>query len=348
MPAGDGRASAGGATSSSAPAGAGDLDAVRRMWTEVLGALATIKRTTWSLVSQYAQVLDYDGRRLLLGFDSPGRAQSFARGAHPDFLRQALIDVIGLECMVEAIDSAQFRSGVSDSGRPEAQRSAPTQPGPSAPTVQPARAALAAQPADLAGPDRASGQDSPKGSPGPNPKVSDSGPLTPAEPAERVARAAGGSPSTRSSAAHWTSPEASAPGPVPATDGPPVKSSGPAARSTSARSTSARSGGPSRRPPSTSPYDDVPPPVDEPPDEEHLPPDDGRPAPQGWPVPAVVNRTESASAPAPMAPPASARVVDLADDLPSSDDIDFEGSHMVGAQVVQQLLGGRVIEETEQ
>src|SRR4051794_3722703 len=37
--------------------GTGDLEAVRRVWTDVLNALASIKRTTWSLVSQYAQVL---------------------------------------------------------------------------------------------------------------------------------------------------------------------------------------------------------------------------------------------------------------------------------------------------
>lgn len=37
----------------------------------------------------------------------------------------------------------------------------------------------------------------------------------------------------------------------------------------------------------------------------------------------------------------------LADDVPSADDPNFEGSHLVGAQIVQQMLGGRVIEETD-
>jgi hypothetical protein len=37
--------------------------------------------------------------------------------------------------------------------------------------------------------------------------------------------------------------------------------------------------------------------------------------------------------------------VRLADDVPSVDDIDLEGSDLVGASVVEQLLGGRVIEE---
>jgi hypothetical protein len=38
-------------------------------------------------------------------------------------------------------------------------------------------------------------------------------------------------------------------------------------------------------------------------------------------------------------------VVRLADDVPSVDDVDLEGSDLVGASVVEQLLGGRVIEE---
>ena len=38
-------------------------------------------------------------------------------------------------------------------------------------------------------------------------------------------------------------------------------------------------------------------------------------------------------------------MVRLADDIPSADDVDLEGSGLVGASVVEQLLGGRVIEE---
>jgi hypothetical protein len=37
--------------------------------------------------------------------------------------------------------------------------------------------------------------------------------------------------------------------------------------------------------------------------------------------------------------------VDLSDDIPGADDAAFEGSQLVGAQVIQELLGGHVIEE---
>ena len=36
-----------------------------------------------------------------------------------------------------------------------------------------------------------------------------------------------------------------------------------------------------------------------------------------------------------------------ADDVPSHDDPDLEGSNLVGATVVEQMLGGRVIEERQ-
>ncbi|MBL8931213.1 MAG: DNA polymerase III subunit gamma and tau [Kineosporiaceae bacterium] len=83
--------------------GAGTMttEQIRRMWPDVLNALSHLKRATWSLISQNAQVIDYDGSRLLIGFGTSGLASAFGRGAHQEFLRQALIDVIGLDCRVE-------------------------------------------------------------------------------------------------------------------------------------------------------------------------------------------------------------------------------------------------------
>jgi len=277
------------------------------MWTEVMNALASIKRTTWSLVSQYAQVLDYDGKRLLLGFDSAGRAQSFGRGAHPDFLRQALIDVIGLDCMVEAIASSEYKAGS----------------GPAA--AAPRSAAPAGGPT---GPGR--------------PAARDSAPRDSA-PADSV---------SRESVSRESAPRASVPREAPPTPAPrPARPQGapPASRPA-----------PERRPgssPPSSPYDDIPPPLDEPPPEEEVPPDDGRSAPRARAVTVPRPPTPSpAPAPAPASPPptqaGSTRVVRAtvtpADDEPSADDADFEGSHLIGAQVVQELLGGRVIEERDQ
>ena len=46
--------------------------------------LSRNKRVTWTFVSQNAQVLDYDGQRVLLGISTVGLADTFRRGAHAD------------------------------------------------------------------------------------------------------------------------------------------------------------------------------------------------------------------------------------------------------------------------
>ena len=50
----------------------------------MLGWLSRNKRVTWTFVSEHAQVLDYDGRRLVLGI-SPTRCQHFRQGPHADW-----------------------------------------------------------------------------------------------------------------------------------------------------------------------------------------------------------------------------------------------------------------------
>jgi hypothetical protein len=59
------------------------------------------------------------------------------------------------------------------------------------------------------------------------------------------------------------------------------------------------------------------------------------------PTPAPVVEPE----PTPVTPRRPTQIVNLPDDVPSADDLAYEGSELVGAQVVQDLLGGRVIEE---
>ena len=90
------------AASTGAPA---DLDVatIRRVWPEVLGRVFAMRRVTWTFVSQHAQVIDYDGERLVLGIATTGLAQTFRAGNHAEVLRQALIDEIGLDVRVEGV-----------------------------------------------------------------------------------------------------------------------------------------------------------------------------------------------------------------------------------------------------
>src|SRR5699024_4242626 len=76
---------------------------VRRRWPEVLDTLARIKRTTWALISQDAQIVDLDTTTLRLGFSTSGLASAFRNGQHAEFLQRALVETLGLDVRIEPI-----------------------------------------------------------------------------------------------------------------------------------------------------------------------------------------------------------------------------------------------------
>jgi DNA polymerase III subunit gamma/tau len=84
-----------------------DTDAIRRSWPDILAKIFSIRRTTWTFLSEHTQVLDYDGKRLLLGIQTEGLATTFRRGQHAELVRQALSEVLGVEAVVEGIPTAE-------------------------------------------------------------------------------------------------------------------------------------------------------------------------------------------------------------------------------------------------
>ena len=95
-----------------------DLVTVRRLWPEVLSAVAAMKRTTWSFISQNASVRDVTNDRLTLSFTTAGLRDVFlSRSDHQDFVREALIQVMGVDWKVDAI--------VDPSAGPDPRSSAP-------------------------------------------------------------------------------------------------------------------------------------------------------------------------------------------------------------------------------
>jgi DNA polymerase-3 subunit gamma/tau len=99
------------------PAGGVDVAAVRRLWPDVLTRLSELRRTSWTLVSQNAHVASLEGTRLVLAFSSAGLRDAFARGAHPELVRQALIDAVGIDCGVEAIVDPSATGGTAAGAR---------------------------------------------------------------------------------------------------------------------------------------------------------------------------------------------------------------------------------------
>jgi len=117
-----------------------DTDAIRRSWPDVLAKIFSIRRTTWTFLSEHTQVLDYDGKRLLLGIQTEGLASTFRRGQHAELVRQALSEVLGVEAVVEGISTPE-----SARPAPATPDPAPASPDPAPATPDPVRGAPQAQ-----------------------------------------------------------------------------------------------------------------------------------------------------------------------------------------------------------
>jgi len=96
----------------SASSGLGLAD-VRRIWPDLLERIKTMRRFTWMLLSQNAQVVGVEGNVLTLGFKNAGARESFAGGGSDEILRQALIDMVGADWKVEAIIDPSAQPGAS-------------------------------------------------------------------------------------------------------------------------------------------------------------------------------------------------------------------------------------------
>lgn len=90
----------------SGPRGGVDTEMIRRNWPDVLQRIFGIRRVTWTFLSEHAQVLDYDGNRLLLGLSTKGLATTFRNGPHSEVVRQALSEQLGVDTRVEGIPAS--------------------------------------------------------------------------------------------------------------------------------------------------------------------------------------------------------------------------------------------------
>jgi DNA polymerase III subunit gamma/tau len=149
------------------PSAADSTEAVRRMWPDVLDHLATVKRRTWTRVSQDAQVLTVDERQVVLQFQRPNTMAAFTAGPHADFVRESLIAVLGLDRVVVAVagPSGQAPAGAPAGGdrQPSAAPAAAPAPVREAPArpVDARRSAPQSPPWDVPAPQRAAEPDLP-------------------------------------------------------------------------------------------------------------------------------------------------------------------------------------------
>ena len=86
-----------------APVDSLDISALRRLWPEVIENVKKRRRLTWSLLSASAQVLALDEKIITIAIANPGARDSFIRSESDEILRQAFIDVTGLDRKIEAV-----------------------------------------------------------------------------------------------------------------------------------------------------------------------------------------------------------------------------------------------------
>ena len=305
---------------------AASAEMLRRRWPEVLDTLSRMKKSTWALIAQNAQVADLDDTTLRLTFASSGLATTFRNGPHAELVQRAVRETLGFDARVEG--------GIEEQSRPAAPApSASAAPRPAGPAgVDPAAAAASwdvpvstvSAPAAAAQPAPAAAAPSPQTSSAP--AATAAGTASPAP--GRASTPAGPPPERRGTAEepppgygeeppedfdHGPEPVADrgpARGPAPARDTAPTHGSAPRHDAASARGGAAAPAGARA---------------------------DASAVPGETPRQAAERRFAEERA----AEEARAHVVDD----PQPDDEDLASTGLVGVPLVTQILGGTIIDE---
>ena len=80
-----------------------DVAGLRRLWPDVIEDVKKKRRLTWSLLSASAQIIAVDDKIITIGIINAGARDSFLRSNSDEILRQAFIDLVGIDRKIEAI-----------------------------------------------------------------------------------------------------------------------------------------------------------------------------------------------------------------------------------------------------
>jgi DNA polymerase-3 subunit gamma/tau len=110
---------------------------VRRIWPDLLEQVKKMRRFTWILLSQNAQVIGVDATSLTVAFKTAGARDSFVGGGSQEILRQAAIDMVGADWQIEVAVDPSAEPGAETAPRvvrpavPDAAPTAASAAGPS-------------------------------------------------------------------------------------------------------------------------------------------------------------------------------------------------------------------------
>ena len=78
-----------------------DVAGLRRMWPDVIENVKKRRRLTWSLLSASAQILGVDEKAITIGIVNAGARDSFIRSESDVILRDAFVEITGLDRKIE-------------------------------------------------------------------------------------------------------------------------------------------------------------------------------------------------------------------------------------------------------
>ena len=105
-----------------------DVAGLRRMWPEVIENVKKRRRLTWSLLSASAQILGVDDKIITIGIVNAGARDSFLRSESDAILREAFIEIVGLDRKIEVTVDPSIDTTSTPEARAVRTTEAPTDP----------------------------------------------------------------------------------------------------------------------------------------------------------------------------------------------------------------------------
>ncbi len=103
-----------------------DVAGLRRMWPEVIENVKKRRRLTWSLLSASAQILGVDDKNITIGIVNAGARDSFIRSESDAILRDAFIEIVGLDRKIEVTVDPSIDTSSTPEARAQRTTEAPT------------------------------------------------------------------------------------------------------------------------------------------------------------------------------------------------------------------------------
>ncbi|MFM6941282.1 MAG: DNA polymerase III subunit gamma and tau [Candidatus Planktophila sp.] len=103
-----------------------DVSGLRRMWPEVIENVKKRRRLTWSLLSASAQILGVDDKAITIGIVNAGARDSFLRSESDAILRDAFIEIVGLDRKIEVTVDPSIDTSSTPEARAQRTTESPT------------------------------------------------------------------------------------------------------------------------------------------------------------------------------------------------------------------------------